>query len=106
MFRPRIGQQLLMAIALGLFIMPSVSWATTVTVTAPYDAFSSTQHLNSWTINAGSTEASNTSVFIANDGAAHPDTVYYSTFDLNNNYMVIHPDLTGLTTVAQKEAKA
>ena len=110
MFVPRLGQRLLMAIAFGLFVLPTVSWATTITITAPFDATSSTQSLNAWTINADSNPANNKNVFIANDGAgpppASPPTTYFSTLNLTNNYMVIHPDLTGLTTVAQKETAA
>lgn len=110
MFRPRIGQQLLMAIALGLVLLPSISWATTITITAPYDAFSSTQHYNAWTVSASSNPSNNMTTFIANDGQGDPNTnpvaTYFGTLDLNNNYAIIHPDLTGLTTVAQKEAAA
>ena len=40
MFRPRIGQQLLigLALGLGLVLLPALSWASTVVIPAPFDS--------------------------------------------------------------------
>jgi hypothetical protein len=83
MSRPRIGQQLLMAIALGLIVLPAVSWATTVTIQHPFDSYTS---------NPASLSVVN-SISINNDGAANPNTVYFGTLDLKNNDLVIHPSV-------------
>jgi hypothetical protein len=80
MSRPRIGQQLVMAIALGLFLLPSVSWAVT-TIQHPF-------------VSATATPASLSilnSLSIANDGMAAPNTTYFGTLDLKNNDLIVHP---------------
>lgn len=78
MSRPRIGQQLLMAIALGLFILPAVSRGQTIP--KPKDSTGSYPSLS--IVN---------SVSIANDGTAAPNTTYFSSFNLTNNDLVIVP---------------
>jgi hypothetical protein len=83
MFVPRLGQQLLMAIALGLILLPGVSWATTVTIPAPFNpettAPASLSKLGDISIN--------------NDGGAAPATVYFGTYDINNNAVVFIPSV-------------
>jgi hypothetical protein len=83
MFRPRFGQQLLMSIALGLFVLPAVSWATTVTLPAPFRSDTATPASLSVVHD----------ITINNDGAVAPNTVYFGTLDLNNNAMVFSPSI-------------
>jgi len=86
MFRPRIGQQVLMAIALGL-VLPALSWAATVTVSKPFNSFGTYGgpggQLPSLSIV--------NSISINNNGAAAPNTVYFGTLDLKNNDIIIRP---------------
>jgi len=80
MFRPRIGQQVLMAIALGLVLLPAVARAATVTVPLPFDTNSATVIPSSSDVN---------SLSISNDASAPPNTLYFGTLDMKNNDLIV-----------------
>jgi hypothetical protein len=80
MFRPRIGHQVILAIAVGLIVLPSVSWAVT-TIQKPFNTYTSTPASLSVL----------GSLSIANNGTAAPNTTYFSTLNLTNNDLIIHP---------------
>jgi hypothetical protein len=75
MFRPRFGQQLLMAIALGAFFSASTLIAATIPL--PHDS----------TQNIASTSDVN-SISIAHSGTV-PGATYFSTLDLKNNDLIV-----------------
>jgi hypothetical protein len=103
MFVPRIGQRLFLSLALGLILLPSISWATTVTIPAPYNTAAL------YTNNSGTpfAVANNSqslpamqqynSVSLANNGAAAPNTVYFSTYDISNSAFIVAPAIQDST---------
>jgi len=89
MFVPRIGQRLFLSLALGLFILPSVSWATTVTIPHPFDSTATYTNPSNPGVLPSLSVAN--SITINNNGAAAPTTVYFGTLNLNNNDLVLIP---------------
>ena len=82
MFVPFTGRRLfLAALALGLILLPSISWATTAVIPAPFAA-------SSGTLASTSTLGS---ITIANNSAAAPNTVYFGTYDVTNNAVLFVP---------------
>jgi hypothetical protein len=76
MFVPRIGQRLfLAALALGLILLPSVSWATVVHVSAPFNAATSTP----------ASLSNVNSISIATDGSGF----FTGLLDLTNNDLIV-----------------
>lgn len=88
MFVPFTGRRIFLALALGLILVPSVTWGDVV-IQHPF---------NSSTATPASLSIVN-SLSISNNGAAAPGTVYFGTLDLKNNDLIIHP-------AAQTEASA
>jgi len=84
MSRPRIGQQVLLAIALGLFVSPGIIMGAVIPV--PHD---STQSIPSTSVE--------NSVTIAHSGTV-PGATYFGTLDLKNNDLVVQGDGTEATT--------
>ncbi len=75
MSRPRIGQQLILGIALGLFLSPGI--IVGAVIPAPHD---STQTI------ASTTDVN--SISIAHSGTV-PGATYFSKFDLTNNDLIV-----------------
>jgi hypothetical protein len=98
MFVPRIGQRLFLSLALGLFILPSVSWATTVIIPHPFlsDPTLATPPQPAWPAPLSSLSKTNT-ISISNNGAAAPTTVYFGTLDLQNNDIIFSPTTQNAT---------
>ncbi len=85
MFVPRTGRRILFAaLALGLVLLPSVTWATTVTIQAPFDS----------TIATPIPSLSQThDISIANDGGPVGSTTYFGRLDLQNNDIIFTPSV-------------
>jgi hypothetical protein len=99
MFVPRIGQRLfLAALALGLILFPSVTWATTVIIPHPFlsDPTLATPPQPAWPGTLPSLSKTNT-ISISNNGAAAPTTVYFGTLDLQNNDIIFSPTTQNAT---------
>ncbi len=99
MFVPRIGQRFfLAALALGLILLPSVSWATTVIIPHPFlsDPTLATPPQPAWPGTLPSLSKTNT-ISISNNGAAAPTTVYFGTLDLQNNDIIFSPSTQNAT---------
>jgi hypothetical protein len=99
MFVPCTGRRLfLAALALGLILVPSISWATTVVIPHPFlsDPTLATPPQPAWPGPLASLSRTN-SITISNNGAAAPTTVYFGTLDLKNNDIIFSPSVQNAT---------
>jgi hypothetical protein len=94
MFLRHLGRQLLMALALGLILLPAVSWA----VPAPFNSFTShpasLSVVNFLGVNVSGPTAYNASTdatYTSDVAAQSPNNVFVGTLNLSNNDIIIAP---------------
>jgi hypothetical protein len=94
MFVPRIGQRLALSFALGLFLLPSISWGD-VLIQKPFNTYTSTPAslsvVNFMGINTTLYNASTDATYSADVAGHAPNNTFLGTLDLKNNDLIIHP---------------